>query len=307
MVKPVPSFLVAMLARTDLARINQSLYDLQRQTASGNVAADLKGYGAESGRIVSARAAIAQAEARVAAANRLSARLDIQDAALGRVAQSAATLKQGLMDALASDNGTYLAEQVNLAFRTATDALNTTYEGVPLFTGDRRGAAAVQISAIGDLAGALTQSTLFAESDRVSSADFGLGQDILIADKASTIARPLYGVLRDLHAFATASGVGAPMTADQRATLVGLVANLDGAHQTVLNAQGRNGERQAQLERVVTRLTNHADLLTKHLGQVAEADLAEVAMRLSAAQTQYQAAASVFAQIRDLSLVNFLD
>lgn len=307
MVKPVPTFLTAMLARTDLARINTTLYDLQRQTASGNLAADLKGYGAESGRIITARAAMAQAQARVDAANRLAARLDIQDTALGRVADAAATLKQSMMDALASDNGTYIAEQVKLAFNQITDAMNTTYEGVPLFAGDRRGDAAIQIDDIGELAGALTQSTLFAESVRTSSVDFGAGSPIEVAEKASTISRSLYSVLREVNSFLNASAVGAPMTADQRATLTGLVSNLDGAHKTVVDAQGRNGDRQAQLERTATRLSNHADLLNKHLGEVAESDLAEVAMRLSAAQTQYQAAASVFAQIKDLSLVNFLD
>jgi flagellar hook-associated protein 3 FlgL len=307
MVKPIPSFLVATLTRNDLSRITTQIYDLQRQTGSGNIADDLKGYGQEAGRIVSARTAISQSEARVAAANRLVSRLEIQDAALGKAAGAAATLQQQIQEALASDNATYLKDQITLAFQQITEGFNTTYEGVSLFAGERRGGAAVQISEIGDLTAALQQSTLFEESTRAQTIDLGVGGPLQVADKVSDIARPLYGTLRDLYVFATTSGAGAPMTAEQRSSLQGMLTSLDAGRQNVVEAQGVNGDRQARLERAVVRLESHADLLTKHLGAVAEADLAEVAMRLSAAQTQYQAAASVFSQIKDLSLINFLD
>lgn len=307
MVKPVPSFLVSALTRSDLARINTELYDLQRQTASGQIAADLKGYGQEGGRIVSARTAIAQAEARAAAAQRLAARLDIQDTALGQAASAAEQLKQDIFTALASDDGTLLQNQLRLAFSQVTGALNTTYGGVPLFGGERRDAAPVQVTDLGDLAGAISTGTLFAESQRRETADVGVGAPFDVAEKASEVASGLYQVFRDMHTTLSAMPATRPLPADQRAELMAIVERLDAARQGVVNAQGRNGTAQASLDRAVTRLNDRADLLAKHLGDVADADLAEVAMRLSAAQTQYQAAAKVFAQIRDLSLVNFLN
>jgi len=74
----------------------------------------------------------------------------------------------------------------------------------------------------------------------------------------------------------------------------------------VLTAQGKSGNAQAQLERGIERLETRSNLLSKHLGSMADANLAEVSMRLSAVQTQYEATARVFSQIKDLSLVNFL-
>lgn len=305
--KPIPSFLITTLARSDLSRMSNELYDLQRQTASNNKADDLKGYGNESGRIISARTAIAQSTARVDAANRLVTRFEIQDAALGRAASAAAQLKQDIFTALSSDNGTFLADQLASAFNQVTQALNTTYEGVSLFSGERRDAAAVQVSEIGDLLGALATASLFEESTRPQTVDLGVGAPVVVAEKASTIARSVYGVFKDLFNLTQGGGLGNPITADQRTALLAISSGIDGAHQDIVDAQGRNGDAQSRVERDIVRLSTNADLLTKHLGKVAEVDLAEVAMKLSATQTQYQAIAKVFSQVKDLSLINFLD
>lgn len=305
--KPIPSFLVTTLARTDLTRISNQLYDLQRQTASGNKANDLKGFGNEAGRIVQARAAIAQSTARVDAATHLVARFEVQDAALGDTAAAAAQLKQDILTALASDNASYIAGQIAAAFQQATRALNTTHEGVSLFAGERRDSAAVPVATLADLPAAIASLGVFAESLRPQTVDLGVGAPVVVADKASAIAGQLYAVLGDLYTFTQTETLGTPITDSQRTQLVAFATAAGAAHTEVVQAQGRNGDIQARVERDIVRLTAHADLLTRHLGQIADADLAEVAMRLSAAQTQYQAAAKVFSQIKDFSLVNFLD
>jgi len=305
--KPIPSFLVSTLARTDLARISGELYDLQRQTASGARASDLKGYGAGASRIVSARTAIAQSAARVDAATRLTARFEIQDAALGKAASAAAQLKQDIFTALSSDNGAFLAGQLDNAFQLATDALNTQYEGVTLFAGERRAGAVINASSLSGLSGVINSDALYDESVRTPTLDIGVGAPIVVAEKASTFSRKLYDVFYDLRNITAGEALGQPLTENQRARLIGIVQNVDRAHRDVLDAQGRNGDTQARVERAVERLTAESDLLSKHLGETADADLAEVAMKLAAAQTQYQAAAKVFSQIKDLSLINFLD
>lgn len=305
--KPIPSFLISTLARNDLARISGELYDLQRQTASGAKASDLKGYGAGASRLVSARTAIAQADARVEAANRLVARLEIQDAALGQAASAAAQLKQEIMTALAADDGRYLAANLANAYEQATDALNTKYNGVSLFGGERIGGNAVTASEIADLPGVVNSDALYDESERLPTLDLGVGAPVVVAEKASSFSRKLYDAFYQLHNITRSQTLTNPMTADQRSQLLGIVQDLDLAHRDIVDAQGRNGDTQSRVERASERLTAQADLLTKHVGETADADLAEVAMKLAAAQTQYQAAAKVFAQIKDMSLINFLD
>ena len=192
------------------------------------------------------------------------------------------------------------------AFQQATGALNTTYEGTSLFSGERRDVTAVRVKYVADVRDQLTAGTLFDESTRKQTLDLGAGAPVVVAEKASEIGGKLYGVFADLHDLVRGGALGNPLSAGDRARLLELTTSIDAAHQQIVDAQGRNGDTLARVQTDITRMSNHVDLLTKHLGVIAGADLAEVAVKLAAAQTQYQATASVFSKIKDMSLVNFL-
>lgn len=305
--KVTPTFLIATQARSDLARLTNDLYGLQRQTASGFLADDLKGYGDNGGRIISARSVIAQTEARKAAAERLQVRLDTQDLALSKAAAATAQLKQDVTLALSQTDGRFLADQLQTAFGQIVDALNQSEDGQALFAGERASATAVRVASLDDLAGALTDAQMFNESTRDATVDLGTGSPLTVADKASAISRDVFDAMRDLYAEMQAGAFGTPLTATQEFALRNAVGALDAAHGSIVEAQGRNGDVNNRLGREIERLSSQSTLVQKHMSDVADADLAEVAMKLSASQTQYQAIAKVFADIRDLSLLNFLD
>lgn len=305
--KVTPTFLLASLARTDVSRINTQLYDLQRQTGSGFLADDLKGYGDNAGRIISARGVIDQTEARKAAAQRLQTRLDVQDSALDKAASTADQLKQDVMSALSSDNGSFLQERLRTAFGQMLGAMNQTYEGVALFSGERRGESAIRISAIEDLPGATTDAQLYNESTSEQMVDIGMGAPFRVAEKASDIAGPMFDSMRNLYGLLQGGGFGSPLTDAERAQLTDITEDLEVARSSIVEAQGRNGDANARLDREIVRLTAMSDMVENHMSQMAEADYAELSMRLSATQSQYQAVAKVFSDIRNLTLVNYLD
>lgn len=304
--KVTPSFLTSALASADLNRLGNELYDLQRQTASGAKADDLKGYGDDAGRLVSVRTAIAQNTARVNAATQLQTRFDIQDTAFTKVTTAVADLKKSIFTAISADDGTYLATQIQSAFELINSGLNTTYDGAPLFSGERRDVATVSATSLDDITAKLASGSLFNESANDQTVDVGLGSKVTVAPRASTFASGVYAVLSDLNTLTRNNGLSTPLTTSQRNQLTDLATRLGAAETSVLTAQGKSGNAQSQLEKGIARLSTHNDLLTKHLGDIADANLAEVSMKLSAVQTQYKAAASVFSQIKDLSLVNFL-
>jgi len=304
--KVAPSFLTTALASGDLNRLSNELYDLQRQTASGAKADDLKGYGDGAGRLVSVRAAIAQNTARINAANQLQTRFDIQDTAFTKVTTAVADLKKNIFTAISADDGTFLATQLQSAFELINSGLNTTYDGAPLFSGERRDVATVSATSLDDITAKLASGNLFNESANDQTVDVGLGNKVTVAPRVSTFASGLYGVLSELNTLTRNNGLSTPLTTSQRNQLTDLASRLGTSETSVLTAQGKAGIAQSQLEKGITRLNTHNDLLTKHLGDIADANLAEVSMKLSAVQTQYKAAASVFSQIKDLSLVNFL-
>lgn len=305
--KITPTFLITTLARSDLTRITGELYDLQRQTASGFLADDLKGYAADAGRLITARSVIAQTEARREAAQRLQTRLDLQDVALDKAAAAMAQLKTDVMTAITSDNAQFLAQQVETAFNQVVGALNQTYEGVALFSGEHRGAAPIRVATLGDLPGAVTDAQVFNESARDYAVDIGMGAPFVVAERASVISREAFDALRALYNEVLAGTTGSPINAAQRTSLSGIASQIEAGRAGIVAAQGRNGDAHARLEREMERLGAQKTLVESHMDQVAGADLAEVAMRMSATQTQYQAIASVFNDIRNLTLVNFLD
>ncbi|MDZ4778393.1 MAG: flagellin [Alphaproteobacteria bacterium] len=305
--KVTPSFLITALARSDLTRITSEMYDLQRQTASGFLSDDLKGYAADAGRLISARSVIAQADARKTSAQRLQTRIDIQDVALDKAADAMAQLKIDVMTALSSDNGSFLAQQLRTAFNQTLGALNQTYEGVSLFSGEHRGAAAIRVAVLEDLPAAVTDAQVFNESVRDYSVDLGMGAPFAVAEKASTISREAFNAMRALYNEIQSGTVTTPLNATQRAVLTGIAAQLDAGRASIVAAQGRNGDANARLGREIERLTGQSDLVQNHMDQIAGSDLAEVAMRMSATTTQYEAIAKVFSDIRNLTLVNFLD
>lgn len=305
--KITPSFLITTLARTDLTRITGDLYNLQRQTASGFLADDLKGYSDNAGRLISARSVIAQLDARKASAERLQTRLDIQDTALDKAAAAMAQLKTDVMTAISSDNAQFLTQQVQTAFSQVLGAMNQTYEGVALFSGERRGQAAIRVASIGDLPAAVTDAQMFNESVRDYAVDLGMGAPFVVAEKASAISGDAFDALRSLYNEVMAGINGSPINAAQRTTLSGIVSQIETGRASIVAAQGRNGDANARLGREVERLTSQNSLVSNHMDQVAGADLAEVAMKMSATRTQYEAIASVFNDIRQLTLVNFLN
>jgi len=305
--KVTPSFLITTLARTDITRITGELYDLQRQTASGYLSDDLKGYAFDAGRLISARSVIDQTEARKVAAQRLQARVDIQDLALDKAAAAMAQLKTDVMTAISSDNAQFLSQQVQTAFNQVIGALNQSYEGQPLFAGERRGVSAIQVASLVDLPAAVTDAQVFNESVRDYSVELGMGAPFVVAEKASTISRDAFDALRALYNEVMAGTTGSPINAAQRTSLSGIVSQIEAGRASIVAAQGRNGDANARLGREIERLTAQTTLVTNHLDQVAGSDLAEVAMKMSTTQTQYQAIASVFNDIRNLTLVNFLD
>lgn len=305
--KVTPTFLISSLARNDISRITGDLYDLQRQTGSGFLADDLRGYGDDAGRLITARTVIAQTDARQAIMQRLQARLDLQDAALDKTAKAADTLKINLLEALGNENGTYVEGQLRAAFSDVLSSLNLRYEGQNLFSGEQRGASTVRVTAVQDLLTAVTDAQVFNESARQQTIDVGLGAPFVVADKASDISRGLFDAFRTLYTEIQAGALGNPMTDAQRTTLTTVVAQLETARETAVDAQGRNGLAIKRLGREVERLTAQSNLIENHADQIAGADLAEVSMKIAATQTQYQAIAKVFSDIRNLTLLNFLD
>jgi flagellar hook-associated protein 3 FlgL len=292
----------------DVRRITGELADLQRQMSSGAVANDLQSFAGASSRLLSAKSLKASADARQSVITQLQARFGVQGAALGQVADAARLLAQSVREAIAANDGRGIAIELDLSFTSVVSALNESWNGQPMFAGERQGAGPIKISTLDELLVAVAPDDIFDEAARHQEIDSGVGAPIVVAAKASELSQGLFDTLRDLKQMLVASGgaIGQPITGAQLSALQNFASRLDQEASNFTNEQGRSGQLQKRLEGESVRLQERSDLLVKEIGDQADADIAKVSIRLSSLMTQYQAAAKTFSELSKLSLLDYL-
>jgi flagellar hook-associated protein 3 FlgL len=296
-------------AQLDVRRITSELSDLQRQVASGAAHDDILGFGGATSRLLSARSLRASDDARQSVIEQLQARFGVQGAALSQVSGAANGLAQAIRDAISANDGRGLATELQLSFDSVVSAMNETWNGEPLFAGERQGGGGpVIIRTLDELAAATTPEELFNEADRHHVVDLGVGSPIVLAAKASELSQGLFDTLRSFNAMLAASGgeIGQPISATQRDALLQFASQLDAHAEDFVNEEARAGQLQSRLEAESVRLQNRSNLLAKEISEQADADLGEVSIRLSSLMTQYEASAKTFAELSQLSLLKYL-
>lgn len=295
-------------AQMDIRRITGELSDLQRQVASGVKANDLSGFGSASSRLLSAQGLKASADARGSVLGQLDARLGVQAAALGEVSGASSRLARSIREAISANDGRGIAIELDLSFKGIVSALNEGWNGQPLFAGERLDGVPVKVTTLDELAASSTPQDIFDEAERRQSIDLGAGPPTEIAPKASEVAGGLMQTLRDLKLMLDGAGgqIGQPIGGAQSLRLQEIAATLEIHADTIVTEEGRTGQLQSRFAAQRDRLQERSDLLVKEIGDHADADLAQVSMRLSALMTQYEAAAKTFADLSQLSLLRYL-
>ena len=100
--------------------------------------------------------------------------------------------------------------------------------------------------------------------------------------------------------------IGQPITPAAQDTLQYIAGLLDSEATRFTTEEGRAGQIQKRFEGELTNLQTRSDLLTKEIGDEADADIGEVSMKLSTLLAQYQAAAKTFSELSKLSLLDYL-
>jgi flagellar hook-associated protein 3 FlgL len=295
-------------AQMDIRRMTRELSDLQRQVASGVRANDLQGLGDGAGRLLNAQGLRANADARGSALGQLEARFGVQASALSQVATSTNNLSQSLREAVSSNDGRGVGVELTIAFSGIVSGLNETWNGQPLFAGERTSGQPIRINSLDELVTAVTPEQLYDEAARPQTMDIGSGPPIALASKASEMAQPLFDTLRQLKILVDGAGgeLPAPLTGAQRDALQQLAAQLDSAATNFTNAEGRAGQLEHRFTGERTRLQARSNLLLKEIGEQADADLAMVSVQISSLLVQYEASAKTFSDLSKLTLLDYL-
>jgi flagellin-like hook-associated protein FlgL len=295
-------------AQLDIRRITRELSELQAKVASGKEAKDLQGFGGASSRLLNAQSLRANADARGSVINQLQARFGVQGAALGQVAEAAGLLAQSIREAISSNDGRGIATELDLSFASVVSALNETWNGQPLFAGERQGQGPIKITTLDELQAAGGPSAIFDEAERHQVLDLGAGEPIVLSAKASELSQGLFDTLKDLANLIDSAGgqLGQPIGAANIASLQLLADRLEDQSNTFTNEEGRAGQLQKRFDAERVRLQERSNLLLKEIGDQTDADVAMVSVQLNALLVQYQAAAKTFSDLSQLSLLKYL-
>jgi flagellar hook-associated protein 3 FlgL len=295
-------------AQGDVRRITGELGNLQAQIASGAKANTLQGFGGASSRILSASSMRAQTDSRASVLNQLEARFGVQGAALGQVSDATQALAQTIREAISSNDGRGISTELELAFNSIVSALNETWNGQPMFAGERQGGSPVKVTSLDELAVTVQPEDMFDEAERSQVIDPGGGAPIKLAAKASELSTDLFNTLRQLKFMLNGAGgtLGSPMTDSHTATLQNIAGYLDNHSKNFVTEEGRTGQLQERFEDDRLRLEARSDLLSKEIGDQTDADLAEVSIRLNTLLAQYEASAKTFAELSKLTMLNYM-
>jgi len=295
-------------AQLDVRRITRELSDLQRQVASGAAHSDLQGFGGASSRLLNAQTLKAASASRISIIDQLQARFGVQGAALGQVADASGMLAQSIREAISANDGRGIATELDLSFTSIVSALNESWNGQPMFAGERQGAGPVKINTLAQLVSATGPADIFDEAERHQVIDLGAGSPIVVAAKASELSQELFDTLRDLKTLLDSTGgtIGQPISAAQISALQSIAERLDDHSGAFTNEEGRAGQIQSRFATERVRLQARSNLLTKEIGEQADADVAEISIKLSTLMTQYEAAAKTFSELSKLSLLDYL-
>jgi flagellar hook-associated protein 3 FlgL len=295
-------------ATVDVRRITRELAELQGKVASGAAADDLQGFGGGSSRLLNAKSMMSAANARSSVINQLQARFGVQGAALGQVASATEMLSQAIRAAVSANDGRGIATELELSFSSVVSALNETWNGQPLFAGERQGPGPVKINTLDELVAATGPDDIFAEAERHQTLDLGAGAPIRLSAKASELSQGLFDTLKQLQQLVDAAGgeIGQPISTTQLAQLQTLAEQLDQQTNHFTTEEGRAGQLQLRFDAERIRLNQRSNLLVKEIGEQVDADPAALSIQLSALLTQYEATAKTFAELSKLSLLNYL-
>lgn len=279
----------------------------QEQASSQKNATDLKGYGTQAKQLVNAKTMATMLEKRTEDLKALQARADIEAAGLSSFTEAISALRSSLGNAVANESGAGFAAALETALATTISAANLEFAGQSIFGGNRAYDAPFINADLNTLAAQPNTDAQWLDTGANRTITLEKGHNIELSKSAEELFKPFVELVRNIRAWENANTpISGKLTASQMAFLKTQFTAIGAIETTALENESAAGIVNKQISDTIETNENRLSTLNGVVGKIENVDLAEVATRLSAAQTQYQASASIFGQLKDLNLLQFL-
>jgi flagellar hook-associated protein 3 FlgL len=287
------------------AQIRQN--EVGGQVSSQKVANDLKGYAKNAEVLTAMRGTQTRINGLVEQNKLVNNRLAMQDSGIGQVSDGAKAARDAISNAMAAGTATTLMQELQAAFGTIVQGLNTKSNGLYVFAGAKTDTAPTSATTMADLTSAPDVADLFHNDDYIATNRVDEQSSAKTGVLADDLGAEVFEIFKSIQAQVDVDGpYTGKLTDTQTNFFKGLLKQFEGVNGRIVEAQGKNGVTQKRFESATTDLSNQADTLTMMVGDITDVDMAEAITRLQAAQLAVQASAQVFSSLQQSSLLNVL-
>lgn len=285
-----------------IARAQEKLAISQTQLSTTKKASDFASLGTETVRNLSAHSLLARQDAQSTVAKRVGTTLSLYQGQIEGMQDSIEDLKQQITTTVGTGQSSGLQEAINAAFSQFRSSLNASEGGTPLFGGSQTNQPPFVPSTLADAA-TTTGAAAFKDDGVQSTARVADGVDVTYGISASALGKNMYEAF---HTLAQAGNIGDQPTQAQMDALKLVVSQFDTGLGDLRAVNAENGRKQNQVETLTKRGDERSLLLNGVIETNEDADLGQVAIDIAQQQTVLKASYSVFQQLSQLSLVNFI-
>ena len=305
-------------ALLNLMQAQQAQNEAGERVQTRKNATDMAGFGRSSETLTALKGAASRVQGFLDTGEAVSARLDAQDLAINQINDALGATREAIGSVLASDSMSTLMLDLEGQFQSVANGLNYRHQGGYLFAGADTTNAPVSVANLTELAAAPSvASTLgndqiksvsrIAENTSVETGYLADGFKFTEADGVTQ--NHIFQIFRDIKAYnddpATGPLTGKPTEA-QKTFLTAQLKRLDNASTATIDAAARNGALANRLDQITTSHEAQQLSLTELVAARTDVDPLKAVTELQLSQVAVQASAQVVAQLRDVSLLNYL-
>jgi len=292
---------------THLMRAQVEQDSANTQVSSQKNAFDLKGYAKQAETLLATRSIQTKVDSYIEQGKTLVSKLQSQELALTQTADAADGARQAIAEALATNRGESLMEELSSWFSSATDSLNAKFGGRYLFSGGQVDTKATTATSLSDLTAAAMTADLFKNDGLKPANQLDESTTIESGFLADQLGTPLYEAFKQVQTYVEANGdFTGQLTPAQATFLQGVMGSFESARSGLTDAAARNGLIQNRVDKTLETQDNRAAMLEGMVGKITDADMPLAITRLEQAGVALQASAQVFNTLSQTSLLDLL-
>jgi len=296
-------------ALLDLMRAQTRAADAQERVSTQKIATDLTGFGRQSETLTALKGAESRIKGFMETAHAVSARLTTQDLALIQIGDGVAGLRQAIGSVLATDSAGPLMLELEGQFQSVRGGLTMRHQGGYIFAGAATTTSPVSVANLAQLSAAPTVASVFRNDTLKSASRVAEGTTLETGFLANEVGAEIFEILRDIQIYH--AGPGGPLTGKvtqvQKDFLTTQLARLEPAATAIIDKTAKTGSLANQVESVNKGHQGQLNALGELVSDRTDADMAAAITDLELSQIAIQASAQVISQLRQVSLLNYLN